>query len=132
MKVEYQLLIEKQEREMQCFEANEQRKLKSIEAERERRLKANENLKNQLNSKIKGPKQPRHPSVVASQVVSRDQRTPMTGVMTARTRSQFANYRKAAESTRLDVKLGNIKKVMKPLTPSPHKQRKKTRKLNVI
>ena len=112
MKAAYANLLEKQEREVDCLIANGQRKLATLECERDRKFKANENLRTQLETRIKGPKQPRKQSGAALSASLDTQQ-----VMAFKTRSQFARYKKAPEPTRLTVSL-DMSKITKPTTPA--------------
>lgn len=125
MKIAYAQLLEKQQKEIDCFMDNGYRKLVTLEGERDRRLKANENLRNQLEARLKGPKHARRPTVTVPQVTSRGEpRQPVTGVVTFRTRGQFASYKKATEKSRLEVRIGDVQKITKPMTPTPRKGQK--------
>lgn len=121
MKVAYQQLIDKQEREVECFMANGYRKLQTLESERDRKLQANEKLRTQLDTRIKGPKVPRRPPVPLPDLQPVETRGSVTGIISTRTRSQLAVYKKSPETTRLEVRLGDIQKITKPMTPSPKK-----------
>ena len=127
MKVAYQQLIDKQEREMDCFMANGYRKLQTLETERDKKLQANEKLRNQLDTRIKGPKVPRRPPVPIPDLAPADTRGSVTGVISTRTRSQLAVYKKSPETTRLQIQLGDIQKITKPMTPSPKKGKPRRR-----
>lgn len=111
MKVAYATLIEKQERELDCFMANGHRKLSILESERDRKLKANENLRSQLETRIKNPKQPRKPrgSMVSSSLDS--------PVIAMKTRNQFARFKNTSEPTRLTVHI-DMSRIKKPVTPA--------------
>lgn len=46
----------------------------------------------------------------------------MPGIITPRTRSQYANFKKGAdEKTRLENKRGDVRRITKPPTPTPRK-----------
>ena len=127
MRVAYQQLIDKQEREMDCFMANGYRKLQTLETERDKKLQANEKLRNQLDTRIKGPKVPRRPPVPIPDLAPADTRGSVTGIISTRTRSQLAMYKKSPETTRLQIQLGDIQKITKPMTPSPKKGKPRRR-----
>ena len=111
MKVAYATLIEKQERELDCFMANGHRKLSTLECERDRKLKANENLRSQLETRIKNPKQPRKPR---GSMVSSSLDTP---IIAMKTRNQFARFKNTSEPTRLTVHI-DMSRIKKPNTPA--------------
>jgi hypothetical protein len=125
MKVEYAQLLRRQEREVECFLDNSRRQFITLEAERDARLKANDNMRNQLENRSKWRKHPRRPTVTLPQVGARYEPKQIPGLITTRTRSQFATFKKAAEKTRLDVSLGDVTKITKPMTPTPRKGQKK-------
>jgi hypothetical protein len=122
MRAAFAILIRKQEKEMECFMENGRRQLTQLEADRDARIKANENMRNQLEIRAKWPKHARRPIVTVPQVASRpESRAAMAGLVSVRTRSQFATFKKSPEKTRLEVTLGDIKRITKPMTPSPSK-----------
>lgn len=127
MKIEYEQLVEKQQREVECGELNWKRKLETLEAERDKALEANNNLKKQLSNKITSPKRPKKPHVMLP-IVSRDvnsSREPAKGLYSYRTRSRFADYKKGSDGNKLDVKLGDVRSIIRPKTAcgSPRKKR---------
>jgi hypothetical protein len=120
MRIAYTNLLERQERQIQCFMENGRRKLTALEAERDAKLAANEHLKNQLELKSISAKQLKHgkkPIVPVARAVSRGEtRNQALGVVTIRTRKQYASYKQDPDRTRLEVHLANIGKIMRPMT----------------
>ena len=96
---------------------NGHRKLATLESERDRSLKANQNLRNQLEAKIKEPRVARRPGVVTP--MSASARCYVPKVITTRTRSQFATFKKAAERTSLDVRIKDVAKITQTMTRTP-------------
>ena len=99
MRSKYMALISKQEKEMKCMIEYGERRLVQLDTE----LKANEIHINALEKKLKSHK-------------------VMPGIITPRTRSQYANFKKGAdEKTRLEIKRGDVRRITKPPTPTPRK-----------
>ncbi|OHS99494.1 hypothetical protein TRFO_34077 [Tritrichomonas foetus] len=126
MRTQYVALLAKQQKEMNCLIEYGKRRLNQLETERDAELKANEIYRNALEARIKNPKTMRRPRVQIPRSVTRsDSRRPsITGVVSVRTRSQYSNYKKTPDKTRLEVKIGDVRKITKPLTPSPRKGKK--------
>jgi hypothetical protein len=120
MRIAYMNLLERQERQIQCFLENGRRKLKALETERDAHLAANEHLKSQLELKSSSAKQLKHgkkPVVPANRPASREEsRNQVLGIVTIRTRVQYASYKQDPDKTRLAVHLGNIGKITRPMT----------------
>ena len=128
MRTKYMALIAKQEKEMKCMIEYGERRLGQLQVQRDSELKANETHINALERRLKSPKIMKRPRVEISSQSSLKSRTlqyQMPGIITSRTRSQFANFKKGAdEKTRLEIKIGDVKRITKPLTPTPRKGEK--------
>lgn len=124
MRSKYIALLARQEKEMRCMLEYGERRLGQLEAERDVELKANETHINALQNRINNPKIQKRPRVQIPQssLKSRSLQNQVAGIVTSRTRSQFANFKKDSEiKTRLDIKLGDVRRITKPLTPTPRK-----------
>ena len=113
MKKAYSNLIKQQDREIQCFKDNTKRKLASLELARDQDLKVNENLRNQLNIKLKQPKTLKRPAV--SLPSSRAETRTSSAIISPRTRVEYSTYRKSNDTSKLDVKTLPMKSIIKPL-----------------
>jgi hypothetical protein len=119
MKIAYAALLEKEERERECLRANGERKMAVLEGERERKLTANWNLKCQLEVKKGRPGMPFRPTVTVPQVGGKKAPPPhVPGVISVRTRVQYLGFKKALQSEKLDVQIGDVAKITKEMTPS--------------
>lgn len=122
MRKEYLTLIKRQQNEILCFNENSSRKLSKLEAQRDSELKINENVRSQLASRVNKSRNIKKPMVLIPSPPKVDNRTTslaaLTGTMTQRTRSQFANYRQTVDMKMLDVKIDDMHAIMKPLTPA--------------
>ncbi len=97
---------------------NGRRKVTALENKRDKRLEANEHLRRQLNIRMKSKKVIKTPSVTVPQVANRSEGR-------IRSRSQFGGYKSTPEVARLNVTLGDIQKITKPMTPAPSKSPQK-------
>lgn len=118
MKRAYQNLMNQQQNEIRCFNENCQRKLTKIEADRDNDLYVNQNLRTQLTANLKNPKIVKKPIMVVPNMSRSGSRRPLTSLLSGRTRTELANFRNSAELPKLDVKIGDIKSITKPLTPA--------------
>jgi len=125
MKSQYQALLDKQEKEIKCLIKNGERKLALLESQREIELRSNENLRKQLSLKTGSQKQTnKKASVTVPLVTSRgssEARSSTTGLLSHRTRNQFAVFKRSPENSKLDVKPIEVKTIIKPLASSPRK-----------
>ena len=121
MKAKYMVLLEKQQRQIECFQKNCERKIAVKECARDAELNSLENTRKQLMTR--STTRIKRPTVTIPMVTSRDGRsTPGgSGLVTQRTRTQYATYKKAPEKSKLDVKPLDVKSIIRPLTPSPRK-----------
>ena len=126
MKNKYLALLAKQEKELNCLMEYGERKLLRLQTERDNELKANEIHRNELEKKLKNPKVVKKPRVqIQPSLRPRTACSQVTGIVSSRTRAQFANFKKGPdEKTRLEVKIGDVRKITKPLTPISRKNEK--------
>lgn len=126
MRKEYQNLVNKQQKEISCFNELSNRKLGLLEAQRDTELRINENVRFQLASRVNKSRLIKKPMVMTPYAtVKVDVRSASVTPMTYRTRSQFANYRQSVDMKMLDVKINDLHSIVKPLTPAVQKNQKK-------
>ena len=125
MKAQYILLVENQQRQVECMREHWERVITVLECQRDAEINSLENTKKQLLTR--STTKPKKPQVIIPQVTSRDARGS-SGLITQRTRSQFATYKRSAEKSKLDVKPLDVKTLIRPLTASPRKSQ--TQRLN--
>lgn len=126
MRNKYLGLLAKQQKEEECLIEYGIRRLGQLQIEREAELHANEVHRNALEVKIKTPKFVKKPKVQIPRTSygsrSRGANSQsVTGVISNRARSQFATFKKADDKTRLEIKLGDVRRITKPLTPVSRK-----------
>jgi hypothetical protein len=108
MRMEYQTLLEAQQRELQCDEQNWARKAATLETEREKVMDANEKLRKQLTAKVANKRMPRRLQVLQ----------PMVGAETPHGKTStngFSEYKRPPDKTRLEFKV-DPKNIVRPKT----------------
>lgn len=103
----YEKLIEKQKRELECAKANGERKIKSLENQYIKEKEAREKLEKQV--EVRMNEQKRAPQRKGSCLPSLNREIPTRA---ARTRSAFRKAEEAKPTIQLDVKLTNIRSVL--------------------
>ena len=113
MKISYQQLLDKHQKELKCLEENNNRKINMIELEKEKEIYSNENtikqLKQRINSqKIKKP-------LVTKPKFDQNKSPPSISL---HSRSQLSKFNKNNDRPKLDIKLIDLKSIIKPKTAS--------------
>lgn len=103
----YEKLIEKQKRELECAKANGERKIKSLENQYIKEKEAREKLEKQV--EVRMNEQKRAPQRKGSCLPPLNREIPTRA---ARTRSAFRKAEEAKPTVQLDVKLTNIRSVL--------------------
>lgn len=116
-------LLSKQEKEMKCMIEYGERRLSRLQNERDNELKANETHIKALENRIKSPILMKRPRIqVSSHSISKSEQLQIPGILSSRTRSQLVNYKlNCDEKTRLDVKMGDVRRITKKLTAKAKK-----------
>jgi hypothetical protein len=128
MKVAWGQLVEKQEKERQCLLENRDRIMTVTVRERDNELASNELAKKLLDTRLQWPKHSKRPIIQlptskgsGSPSFAALTLQPVTySMMTQRTRTQLAGYRKEPDTRRLELKPREVKKVV---DLSPRKRR---------
>lgn len=120
MRAAYNQLLERQQKQMQCFIEHSHARIELMEKQRDDELQSNENLKKQLEVRMSMPKQIKKGCVVVPRAQSRGS----TGSVKKETMTQFTKYKKNSASLRLDIKLNNFKSILKPMEPAPTQNKK--------
>ncbi|EAY19452.1 hypothetical protein TVAG_101700 [Trichomonas vaginalis G3] len=121
MKTQYKTLLEQQQRQLECFNEKCERKIRVQESLRDAELASLENARKQLSQRPTN--RMKKPRVTIPDVTSRDMRaTTPSGLVSTRTRSQYATFKKQPELSKLDVKPLDVPAIIRPLTAnSPRK-----------
>jgi hypothetical protein len=120
VKVAWEQLIQEQTKERQCLLENRDYEMVVQTTEKEKVIASNELTKQALERKIVEPKRAKRP-IIRVPSVRPAVRPGTAGVperaysmLTQRTRSQFAVYRKSADMQRLDLNLPEVHDVVRP------------------
>lgn len=119
MKTEYDALIKQQQIEVDSWNQNWERKRQIIEMEKKQEEEANENLRNQLNYKLKGKKMPKRQTVMLP--INSNQRGSLTLVTRTNVKSKMIEYKTKTAAARLDLRPAEVKAIVKPKLKSPRK-----------
>lgn len=107
MKIEYQLIIERQQKELFCLKENHDKNMNTIKMSQGKDEELVQNTMQLLKFKIEASKTSRKPRLmvpVPKQRPTTSQSVPTTGMITYRTRSQLNNFRKESDKSRLPLK----------------------------
>ena len=112
MRMEYEALIERQEKDLATWEDHWKRKKQTMEAEKAAEFEANGNLRKQLTVRIAAPKMPKRAQVLFP--IQSKTLASTTGLYSARTRTVISDYRGQTEPMRLEIKSSDVLALMKP------------------
>ena len=112
IKHNYQALLDRQAREIECAKALTERKIAEMQTSKEKELDANQKLVNQLEVRLKEAKA----SKKGSCLPPLGQSTPKNPGVSAKQMSQF---RRSPEKMQLDVKIADIKGIFNNKKPRP-------------
>ena len=112
MRMEYEALIERQEKDLATWEDHWKRKRQTMEAEKAADFEANGNLRKQLTVRIAAPKVPKRAQVLFP--IQSKTLASTTGLYSARTRTVISDYRGQTEPMRLEIKSSDVLALMKP------------------
>ena len=121
MKRQYAIMLAKQEKENRCFLELQKRKFTQLEVEKKHDIEVNDNFKNAVEYRLNNPKTVKKPKIQIPQTTARGVDLKGTALLTYRTRNQYSNFIRAPDKTRLDVRIGDIKKITKSMNPPPKK-----------
>jgi hypothetical protein len=103
MKIAYEQMLDQQQKEIDCVVAKGEVHLETLTAAKEHELLSNERTKRSLELRIQSPKHQKRPTIQLPVVKARGiaGTGPVPGMITQRTRTQLAKYRKSPDMGRL-------------------------------